>query len=319
MNAFFENRSCCPVCRSGRSQTLVSLAYDRDPIRQRLMDFYEPQGLIELEYLKEQEYCLIRCRECGFLFQKEIPGKMLMQRLYEIWIDPGKARTQYESSRTGRFYLDLATEMTSVLQCLSLSPHEAHMLDIGMGWGAWCRMAAAFGCHVCGTEYSRSRREYAEKQGVRVIDLPEAVASSYDYVRIEQVLEHVPDPSSLLREAVRVLKPNGIIRIAVPNGETVPRLLMRPDWLAPKHSPESLIAVAPLEHVNCFTRDSLCRLAESAGLVPVVIEPCAITDGGVRILFRCFLRECIKRFRLEPFGSAKADSNLALYFHRVKP
>jgi hypothetical protein len=38
------------------------------------------------------------------------------------------------------------------------------------------------------------------------------------------------------------------------------------DWSAPKGSKDSLNPVAPLEHINCFNRSSLLRLAAEAGL-----------------------------------------------------
>ena len=43
------------------------------------------------------------------------------------------------------------------------------------------------------------------------------------------------------------------------------------DWKAPKNSRNSLNPVAPLEHINCFRRKSLIKMAAIAGMEEVVI------------------------------------------------
>ena len=51
-------------------------------------------------------------------------------------------------------------------------------------------------------------------------DLAEAAFPSafFDYVRVNNVLEHVLDPVSLLQECRRIVKPGGVFYLSVPNG-----------------------------------------------------------------------------------------------------
>ena len=69
---YFVTRNHCPACRGF------------------LESFYNPQGGIEFEYLKEAEFILDQCRECGLIFQRQIPGAFLLNKLYREWIDPAK-------------------------------------------------------------------------------------------------------------------------------------------------------------------------------------------------------------------------------------
>jgi 2-polyprenyl-3-methyl-5-hydroxy-6-metoxy-1,4-benzoquinol methylase len=45
---------------------------------------------------------------------------------------------------------------------------------------------------------------------------------SFDTVLIEEVLEHVPNPMKIIKEAIRVLKKGGILIISVPNEGNLP-------------------------------------------------------------------------------------------------
>ena len=53
-------------------------------------------------------------------------------------------------------------------------------------------------------------------------------------------------------------------------------------WEAPKGSSDSLNPVAPLEHVNCFTREALLQFARETGFTLVDIE----RETGADALFR---------------------------------
>ncbi|MGH3114027.1 MAG: hypothetical protein ACRDOP_11250, partial [Gaiellaceae bacterium] len=63
------------------------------------------------------------------------------------------------------------------------------------------------------------------------------------------------------------LRPGGLLRICVPNGTDIRDRLRRGRWDdANRGSADSLMAVAPLEHVNCFNYRSLSGMARQAGL-----------------------------------------------------
>jgi hypothetical protein len=80
------------------------------------------------------------------------------------------------------------------------------------------------------------------------------------------VFEHLVDPYEVGLRVVRSLRDGGVLRIGVPNGGNVRGLLRDADWLAPKGSPWSLNAVAPLEHVNCFDHEAIVAFGERLGL-----------------------------------------------------
>ena len=247
MNPFFVARQRCPGCGCERSRELCRTPYDTDPIHAYLGSFYAPQGGVEFEYLRGQDYILNECADCGLVYQPEIPDEALSHRLYEQWIDPAKCFARYECSRGIDYFERLCREIVQIVRYFACPPMELAMLDYSMGWGHWCRIAQSFGCRVHGTEFSRSRVAYARGRGVHVIEVAQIAEYRYDFINTEQVFEHLPDPCSVLAYLKASLKPGGLLKISVPDGWDIRRRLACWDWSAPKGSAHSLNPVAPLE------------------------------------------------------------------------
>ncbi|MFH0811083.1 MAG: class I SAM-dependent methyltransferase [Pseudomonadota bacterium] len=262
----FLTRHSCPACRSNQHDTIYERGFLDPPIFDFLESFYAPPSRIEYEHLRGGAFILDECLDCGTVYQREILNDVLMTRLYEQWINPRQSLAGHND--LARF-LSYAEEILMLLMYFGGEPHDLSFFDFGMGWGKWCRMAQAFGCGTFGTDISETRLEYARSQGIRTIEWDDIPHHRFDFINTEQVLEHVADPLALLLHLKQALNPEGLLKISVPDGAGIKRKLRRADWSAPKGSPHSLNAVSPLEHINCFHRGSLLRLAERAGLEAV--------------------------------------------------
>lgn len=266
MNEHFTARVVCPCCTSSTVTELRRISYDSDLLQDYLYAFYSPQGFVEPAYLRDQEYILVECNQCGLIYQREIPNDFLMWKLYEEWIDPQKCFELHEKPRGIDYFSHLSREIVGIVRLLQQPPMALKFLDFSMGWGHWCRIAQSFGCTVHGTEFSEARQAYARSQGVEVIDYEEIAANRYDFINTEQVFEHLPEIRQTLAYLASSLKPQGLLKISVPNGWDIKRRLAYWDWRAAKGSQNSLNPVAPLEHINCFNHASLVTLAQQAGL-----------------------------------------------------
>ena len=109
-----------------------------------------------------------------------------------------------------------------------------------------------------------------------VLTWEEIPTHQFDFINTEQVFEHLSQPLETLEYLSKALKPHGIIKISVPNGWNIEEKLAIGDWDASKESPQSLNPVAPLEHVNCFTYQSIIKMAQLVGLKPLVTIKIAI-------------------------------------------
>lgn len=273
MNPHFVARESCPACSSEQSETLYANSFTEAPISDYMRAFYSSTGPgAEFEFLEGARYLLRECQACGLIYQYEIPGPALMERLYERWLNPEVVRGIVDDERSGDFYLWCAAEITRVLRFLERPIRQVKFLDFGMGWGNWCLIAKGFGCQVYGTELSAVRVEHAVRLGVEPVQWTQVLEHRFDFINAEQVFEHLADPLGALRHLRQALSPNGVIRINVPSANDVKSRLAIGDWLAPEDSNRSLNDVAPLQHINCFNFRSLVTLARLAGLEEVKIE-----------------------------------------------
>ena len=261
----FIQRLQCPVCNSMSIERLYELPYEDEKIKNYLDNFYDHQGGVEHDYLKNTNYCLNTCLECELVYQKYIPNDFLMNKLYEEWINP-KIVFEEQERYPLWYYENYSKQIINLISFFDRQPNELKFFDFGMGWGKWCLMAKAYGCQVYGLELSKARIDYAINNGVKVLSEGELIDYKFDYINTDQVFEHIPNPLNTLKEIIKCLKPNGVIKISVPNGKDIHILLEKMDWNAPKGHVNSLNVVAPLEHINCFKTKTLLVLAEQCGL-----------------------------------------------------
>lgn len=268
---YLRYREKCPICQSSARELLYRCKFEDSPIREYLLDFYGPQGKIEMEFLENGEFRVDECTTCGLIYQSYIPGEFLTKKLYEEWIDP-QISFHRNRAKEKDYFLRLSGELQVIMGFFDHQPRELRLLDFGMGWGEWCLMARGFGCTVHGMEISPARMARAREMGIEVVTSENIEKQSYDFINAEQVFEHLADPLGTFQELTHYLKPGGIIKINVPNCYDIGRRLKIMDWQAPKGSRNSLNIIAPLEHINCFKEHSLKRMAAVFGYAPVSLK-----------------------------------------------
>jgi SAM-dependent methyltransferase len=136
-------------------------------------------------------------------------------------------------------------------------------LDVGCGAGAVLDRYKAFGWRTFGIEINGRAVAIARAKGHDVLEGDAAAAQlpegAYDLVRATHSIEHVLEPTVLLRQLVNSLALNGLLYIDIPNLSSLPaRLAGRDFWQLdpPRH--------LAIPHPNAL-RESLATL----GLAPV--------------------------------------------------
>lgn len=264
--AHFVSRDACPGCRTKGRTTLYTGALLDEPLRGHLVRQYEAVGSIELEYLEGARYALEACASCGLVYQSEVPGDALMERIYDRWIDAGRALASHRANRDHAARLRFVREVLMAERRLRTGDDPVRALDVGMGWGAWCQVARAFGCDAVGLENSPARIAHARSQGIPVIRWEDLAGQRFAFIHSEQVFEHLTAPLDALERLREALAPGGLLKLSVPDGRDIRRRLARADWSAGEGHPDSLLSVTPLQHINCFDRRALLAMAGRAGL-----------------------------------------------------
>lgn len=304
MNTHFDTRSCCPGCQSEHFTELYATPYSEPPISTYLAEFYRPFGEVDRSKLADAEFSIVECQQCSLVFQKHIPNEALMHELYEVWIDPEKVSKMEEEGYNVDYHWKDADEILALLAYFNQPPRALRFFDFGMGWAKWCQMAQAFSIQAYGAELSETRIAHAQSKGIEVVDWQGIPGQEFDFISTEQVMEHLAHPQETLKHLASGLKTGGLLKVSVPNGGNIHTLLKKMDWMAPKTSPDTLNAIAPLEHINCFNHRSIVIMAKAIGLelvqLPYVNPNQAIGQGvaaGLKGWIRANLALLKKLFR----------------------
>lgn len=96
--------------------------------------------------------------------------------------------------------------------------HRGKLLDIGAGTGDLVKQAIAMGWQAEGVEPNAAARVKAQQKGVALKeDWLEVPQESFDVITLWHVLEHLPDLDDSIGQISRLLKPKGILIVALPN------------------------------------------------------------------------------------------------------
>jgi SAM-dependent methyltransferase len=258
-------------------------------------------------------FSLVRCLECGLVYQNPRPAGAELAHIYPDEYDQYTIGLQQEPSPLAR--LDRLYGLRK--RCIAVMRHKAQgrLLDVGCATGDFMDVMRQYpGWEVAGVELSAYASQYArEKLGldVKTGTLEQAGFSeaSFDVITLWDVLEHVPDPLGVLRLSYRLLRPGGVLVINTPNLESLDARLFRAYW----------IGYELPRHLYVFSRRTMLALLAKAGF-RVAETRClygshAAAMTSVSFWLRAKVKDKRRLARLEPVLFARPVRLLTLpYF-----
>ena len=205
---------------------------------------------------------------------------------------------------------------------------DTSILDIGCGWGLALEYFKNKGMEGYGFDPAIEAVNYGKQKGLNLMhaglqSMDVFNGKKFDIITILNVLEHLADPTLALEQIKKILKDDGILLIDVPNefnefqtsGRDIHKLN---DWW-----------LAPPNHLNYFSRDSLVKLLEHLGFKIEICEASFplemfllfgenyVQDSKIgskchkqRVAFEQNLRKTGKSKFLKKFYRSLADLNL---------
>lgn len=208
---------------------------------------------------------VVRCVDCGLLYLNPRPTESSIAGLYD--------QSYFTQAGHGSAYHDyLGTDLAAMengahsgflaMDVLKrhISPSGKLLLDVGCGCGTLLQIARQRGYTVRGIEISAYMAAQARK--LFHLDVEEGRLEDanfddeeFDVVTALEVLEHLTDPVSWLREIHRVLKPGGWLLLTTPNGRCPHKY--RNEWVGFTKS---------FEHLTFFDEGTIIHALKLAGL-----------------------------------------------------
>ncbi len=157
------------------------------------------------------EYNLVECLHCGAIYFDPLPSVAELSIFYSgSYYDFDKSREEGK----GMAFARRLKRWKSIGKFVDLGCATGFFINGIKDHSDW---------DVYGIDFGESAVRFArEHLGLKVVqgDLADAhfPESFFDYVHVNNVLEHVLDPVALLKECRRIIKPDGIFFLSVPNG-----------------------------------------------------------------------------------------------------
>lgn len=195
----------------------------------------------ELESYYPEDYR--RYRVSGSLGKKPYSGvrRFVLENYYGYPSTPEKAPSFIEKG---------VAFLLSIVMAKGAIPYrgQGKILDIGCGAGSYLYRLKQWGWDVYGVEPSGTGAARAQSLGLNIhhgrlqdARFPETF---FDLVRLHHVLEHLVDPMGTMREIRRILKPDGLVYITVPNTRSLNFWLFGKDWYG-LDTPRHVISYCP--------------------------------------------------------------------------
>jgi 2-polyprenyl-3-methyl-5-hydroxy-6-metoxy-1,4-benzoquinol methylase len=121
------------------------------------------------------------------------------------------------------------------------SEPKGSLLDIGCGTGDFLMAADKKGWNVVGVEPNHHAREKASSKGLEVYDIDRLLKfadATFDVITLWHVLEHLPNLEDHIKLFKKLLRPGGLLVIAVPNYKSFDAMHYGEFWAAfdiPRH------------------------------------------------------------------------------------
>ena len=195
-----------------------------------------------------------RCAQCGAATTDPWPSETELQSAYGTWYRPEAGRFS--------FIGDAVLSRTRALLAgrLNQIAPPGPVLDVGAGKGVLIDALHRQGREAIGLERD-SRRPDVRDEALK------DVQGEWAALVFWHSLEHLPDPGDAIRQAARLLRPGGVLVVAVPNSDSLQARVFGDRWLH----------LDPPLHLVHLSRRALVSRLEASGFV---VDRVSNTRGG---------------------------------------
>lgn len=277
--AQFVSRDSCISCGSAKMALISTGRFSEDPLKS-LMEA-DPYGESPMPFLREASWRFVGCGDCSQMFHQRILSPEWNERYHSKWMT-ADAIIEFErriAAVDGRVFARGRTHTEHVLRLERMTRgirklEPIRLLDFGCGWGEFLAVASHFGFRCFGIDAAPPRREGGQVSIFPNLErLAENTTEKFHAITLFEVLEHLPDPASVLQKLAGLIVPKGILVLETPNCTGVMGIRNLHEYRQ----------IGPLGHINAFTPASLAAIARRAGFARVHRIAANVTTDSIRL------------------------------------
>lgn len=203
------------------------------------------------------EVSLFKCIKCGHITSDYHPNDEELATLYSTYYP----RKEYpiENFKPLEKSSRLKMWFNGEKRAFAFVPENVTILDVGCGYGESIAYHKNRGCNAFGVEADPSVERFIKRYNLNIhigsLYSAHHPDNFFDYVTMDQVIEHIPDIHRFMSEVGRILKPHGRLIVTTPNYRSIVAKVSGRKWIN-YHVPY---------HLHQFTRKSMRMLARSHG------------------------------------------------------
>ena len=222
----------------------------------------EHKGRIEGKF---NEFEVIHCQLYDFKHVIPLPKPEELEKLYSEEYYSKEKPLYIERYVEDKEWWDINYDQRLTIFESYLQQKGRSLLDIGSGPGLFLKKGQELGWIVKGIEPSTQAAKYSRE--VLKLDIEENFLDvnlaknlgQFDVVNLGEVIEHLSDPTEMLKIVNSMLHNGGLISIIAPNDFNPFQLLLENSC---DYDPWS---IAPPHHLNYFDKESLSKLLDRCG------------------------------------------------------
>jgi 2-polyprenyl-3-methyl-5-hydroxy-6-metoxy-1,4-benzoquinol methylase len=167
-------------------------------------------------WLEKDQHQFYQCPKCQLAFVWPEPTQAFLSE--EVY----SKKAGYQGNKAKNLALvPLAPKQQKVLDYLLTQKPQGRLLDVGCSNGHFLFWAKQAGLEVVGVELNPATAEIAQKNGLSVsvgtIESATFEPSSFDFILMGDLIEHVTNPRAVIQAASKLLRPGGLLVLVTPN------------------------------------------------------------------------------------------------------
>lgn len=211
----------------------------------------------------EGTFTYVQCKNCGLVYMNPQISEQDAGKFYPSDYAPHQVSAKPQHTDRDVLKAKLERKLPAVASVFSRLTQKSCLLDVGCGSGGFLnKIKALTGCQVYGVDVSKVAANTAkESYGLDIFTgtvLESPFPNHYfDVITAWSCLEHINNPSEVLRKLCDLLKPDGSCIISIPNFDSLNAKLFRDKWYhldCPRH-------------LYIYTPGTITRLLEKSGFV----------------------------------------------------